>query len=602
MSELQDFRRLVEQARQVGRMPIDAGESRDAVAAVQRRLGVARKPRRRRMVLIMSGSLAAAALIAIGLLLMPPRKVDAAEVLQNAADATQGFRGWVHVTPVAQVGVLSMLKPRVQSIHINTVDGSFAAVANIYGTLLVEMVSPTAHEGRMYTALSGTIVVSTVQGDAGAAAKRGADFPLRLADFLRQFKTRGLAAPKVVESTEQGLQRFDLTLGDNAKKASDQYPEMPDGKLTLWVDPQTKLIRKITEQIDGQPALMEYAYGAQEIHDIYDLGVPKTAQVVDTRRTRDEKRPAVFDLPATEQLVKDNSIDMKALAARLQKRSEADWGDFVSVECSEIKYLDGGGHSQGDLTIAGRQGEKSLYIIYLLSPEMVLFGGQGFPKGWPTPKLEDVVAQLRTALPIRVDAFDGKNGWHGEQATNALSSVQIKPTTRPAATGLAKINGIFWPSLRSRPAVLGTSSAEVLRDPARPGLIVLHLESNMPFALYKGTTHYQSDALYWLDPNRDDLPVEMVSRSNSAGGDKLDSVMHDVYLEFGRLADGRWYPSRSQYHGFSPPPTRPVKDDGYTEYRRQIFQDAKLSPDWYGDPNLRITDSGPHFPATEPAR
>ncbi len=142
----------------------------------------------------------------------------------------------------------------------------------------------------------------------------------------------------------------------------------------------------------------------------------------------------------------------------------------------------------------------------------------------------------------------------------------------------------------------------MLRDPARPGLIVVQVEQTLPFALQKGAANYHSDTLYWLDPARDDLPVETVTHSNSSGGEKLDSASHTVYLEFARVADGRWFPSHWQTRGFSPPSTQPVKDDGYTDFRRQIFQDQKLRAEWYGDPRLRMTDKLPQIPGTEPVK
>jgi hypothetical protein len=185
---------------------------------------------------------------------------------------------------------------------------------------------------------------------------------------------------------------------------------------------------------------MEYSYGAPEIRDIYDLGVPKTAVVVDGRAAKEDgKRPAVFDLPATEGLVKDESVDVKSLEARLQKRNDEDWGDFVSVECNQRAYLVSQEHAEGQLVISGREGGKAYYAVYLLAPAMVLFGGQGFPNGWPTPKLEEVDSQLRGARPIRMDVFDGKNAWHGEMSGRQLSSMQVTPTTQISAPTEVKI-------------------------------------------------------------------------------------------------------------------------------------------------------------------
>ncbi|HEX4053169.1 MAG TPA: hypothetical protein VHX86_02790 [Tepidisphaeraceae bacterium] len=503
--------------------------------------------------------------------------MDAAEALQNAANATRGFKGWVHVMPVGQGDPLSAIKLRVQSIDINTSSGDFAIVANVYGALIVQMYSPAAHEMRTYTSLSGTVLISSVPGDA-AETRRAAEFPFKLADFLKRITSRGLTAPTVAESNDQGLQKFNLTLSDDSKKTLDQYPELPNGNATLWVDPQSKLIRKMTSQIEGQPVIMEYTYGEPNIRDIYDLGVPKTARIVDNRQVEtDANRPAMSNLPPTAQLVKDESIDVKAFEARLQKRIDRDWGDFVLLECHKT----GRGHSEGQLTIDARQGDKALYAIYLLSPELALWGGEGFPKGWPTPMLSDVVSQLRSVRPLGSDAFDGKTAWHGDM----ISGFNIQPTTGNSASLEVKSAMVFWPLLAPLPDHFGSRKVEILRDPARPGLIVVHIDETSTFQVPDSKAAYHSDALYWLDPAHDDLPVETVEHSNARGGDKLNFLRHVVYLDFARVAEGRWYPSHWQ--------------DG-VEHWQQIIQNENLGPEWYGDPNLRITDAGIRFPTTEP--
>ena len=53
------------------------------------------------------------------------------------------------------------------------------------------------------------------------------------------------------------------------------------GKQTIWVEPQTKLIRRLETRLDGEPLVLEYSYGEPQIRDIYDLGVPRNAQRVE---------------------------------------------------------------------------------------------------------------------------------------------------------------------------------------------------------------------------------------------------------------------------------------------------------------------------------
>jgi hypothetical protein len=556
--------------------------------------------------------------------LILPRKVDAAQELTAAAKATQDFRGWVHIIPENPPSLLSMFKPSLSGLHINTANGTMAIVANVYGALYVEFISPATHEKRTYSGFSHKLLIATLNDQtAQSAINRNAEFPLKLADFLAQIKANGEVLSSVVESTDQKLERFDLMVTDEVKKQVSL--EVPTGKLTIWADPQTKLIRKLSSMVDGQPMVEDYSYGAPAIADIYDLGVPRTAQVVDDRRKviANMPRPAVFDLPPMAQLVKDPSIDLESLEGRMEGHILREWGDFVSIECQEIKYLNHDLHEQGKLMIQARQGEMAYYGIYMLAPELVLWGGQGFPKGWPTPKLADVVAQLKSVRPIMVSADDGKNGWSSHEAVSGLGLIQITPTSMPTAYTQTNLEQFWWPSGfgKSQPALptsqpghrwrvrigfggFGTTRAQVLRDPNRPSLIVLHIDTVMPFRMgYNSNANYHTDAWYWLDPTHDDLPVETVTRTNGSAtaGEKLDTTMHFVYSDFARLADGHWYPSRWQYRGMSPPTTQPVIDDGYVEYSRQIVQSEKLPAEWFGDPNRRFTDSGIHWPTTAPA-
>ena len=105
---------------------------------------------------------------------------------------------------------------------------------------------------------------------------------------------------------------------------------------------------------------------------------------------------------------------------------------------------------------------------------------------------------------------------------------------------------------------------EVLHDPERPGLLVLH--RNVTFG--KG---FHSDSITWIDPARDDLPVESLSRSNFGASEPTAQVaiVHTVVLDFGRLKDGRWYPTHWQT-GVVHPARPGIVDDG-SEVWLQFF-------------------------------
>jgi hypothetical protein len=375
-------------------------------------------------------------------------------------------------------------------------------------------------------------------------------------------------------------------MGIDATKPPDAT--IPAGRISIWIDPQTQLIRRMDAPADGMT--MEYSYGAPEIRDIYDLGVPRTATIVDARlpKPANSSRPPVFDLPPVTGLVKNPAMDATAIGDQLRQLNARDWGDLVVLECNEGKSLDHPMHREGNLLLEARQGQMSLYSEYLLSPEVALFWGRGFPTGWPTPKLADVLKELATARPLAVNVHDGTNSW--ESAKGPWVITLFRPTTRNTSPAQLKMAMAFWPAFDQRQysSFGGTTNAEVMLDPARPALIVLHVTQKT--GLFAGNTlptEMHSDAYYWLDPAHDDLPVESVVRSNGFG-EKTETTMHDVFLDFAQTADGRWYPSHWEYSGFRPPATAPVVDDVYREYWRQIFTTERLPPDWYGDPNARI--------------
>jgi hypothetical protein len=600
MLERNEYRQILLDARELGRIPIAPGDSSAAKELVRRQLFrttfAAEYTRRRKNLLVMSGGVAAAIglVIAFAVTTMLPRKLDAAEQLGNAASATKSYQGWVHIVPAETGGWLAIFRPKIHAIHINTIDGRFAVEANVFGTRLVQLAIPARREMWMYTGMSHRVLIVSLDVDNSAQSfKRNAEFPLKLAAMLEQMKVSGAPQPRVVQTIDKGLERFDLTVTKDARNQVNEY--MPTGKMSIWIDPQTKLIRRIESPIDGKPTLMEYTYGDPQIRDIYDLEVPRDSEVVDMRQPAATTQPLapVFNLPSITRLTKNESFDRQALVDRLRKRSQADWGDFVSVECNEIK---GEYHRQGQLTLTARQGDAGFSAIYLLAPEMTLWGGAGFPKGWPIPTPADVAAHLKYARPLRLSAFDGKKGW---QIQTSLSGPA--PTTQVSIPFEAKTPILLWSMLQDAQGGFGKSTTEVLSDPDHPGLIVLHQDTTSPFRLANAKSDYHNETWTWLDPAHDDLPVETLIHNNSDGGDKLDTSMHFIYLDFARTDDGKWYPSHWQYRTSRPPTTQPIQDAGYVEYWRQILQHEKLPSEWYGDPSSRMSGARASAPAPKPS-
>jgi hypothetical protein len=611
MTERNEHRRVLETAKQISRMPIDPDAARRAVADVRFRLNPPR-PQRRHLLWIMSASIAAVVLLSIALMVSSPRSASAAEQLRAAAETTRNYRGWVHVKPAADTKAGATNALVLKGLHMNTANGTTAIAFEIFQALCIKMVVPSQKQELMYSALTNQLRIDSAPDDLAAAAmKRSAELPLKLAELLADFKSRGLKQPQVMQSIDGDLQRFELTSKDDPQTLPEELRDLAAGKMVVWCDPQTKLIRRMQTQVDGKPTVLEYAYGDPEIRDIYDLGVPRTVKLLDGREPATAAaRPRIFDEPDITRLTKDAAFDLKALEARIQKRILADFGDYVIVECEELKALR---HSnrQGSIDIRARQGNMGLRAHYLVAPAMMFFGGPGFPRGWPTPTLDDTLATLRPTVPIQLYAYDGKLMWENDQNNQGkYTSKGAPPSFAPVYFSLGRE---FWQIQGFGPS-FDKNTITVLRDANRPGLIVVHVEATSPVRFYNSKNDRKIDSMYWLDPARDDLMVEWIQRSDDYGTGKLDSLIHRVYLDFAQLADGRWYTTHWQQRTAAPREPGVTDDGAYHEGHRQFFQNAKLPADWFGDPNERLksawkltfppatTTTAPTTPTTQPPK
>jgi hypothetical protein len=606
MSKHEEDRQILSAARGLGRINPHPRATEEALDKVRARLQVDEDAimHRGRRLLIMSGGIAAAAAIGITVIAitaMSPRAVNAAQELNDIAAATGNYKGWVHVRPIEKWHLGLTTQPVLQGIHINTNDGTVAVVFRWIGMLNIQMTVPSRHERQMYMQMGNQIrIMNADEESSQRTMKIATELPLKLADYLAQFKTAGLKQPDVVEAEDKGLRRFTVTFKDATDKIPEEYRAMAASTLIVWADPQTKMIRRMQTPLDGRPTLMEYTYGAPEIHDMHDLGAPANARVVDDRAPANAVRPAVLDLPRTDQLVDDNSIDLKTVQDRIQKRINADFGDYIAIECEEQRTVRRGSHRQGNMTLQARHDNKRFSATYLLAPEMAFFGGPGFPEGWPNPKLPDALAIAQTGFAVRAQIFDGDRMWDGQQRAG-VAVLELKPTiqhvrivgTFPGDLGLA-----LWPMPTTGPAVIPATTIQTRRDPDHPGLIVLHTLQTMSFPGNGAATSYKSETTSWIDPARDDLVVESVTRAKW-NNEKNDTIIHEIFLDYAKLADGRWFPNHWQQAVLRSGTTLPDDWGNYSDHWRQIFQNARLDDDWYSNPDKHLRHES-FFPASAP--
>ena len=205
---------------------------------------------------------------------------------------------------------------------------------------------------------------------------------------------------------------------------------------------------------------------------------------------------------------------------------------------------------------------------------------------------------LKVAVPLGVYVFNGDQAWTCQGGpTQTITDLIVKPTTRNVErrSGWASVGMRLWPGITENHPGFPAWKNAILRDPARPKLIVLECEAS-----WKGVGH--SYDLTWLDPDHDDLPVESISRSNFGQPDAAESTSHRICLDFARLPDGRWYPAHWQEARIAAPTTRPVRNESYGDYYRQVLPGAMLDDEWYGDPAARVKAAAGrlHPPPTAP--
>lgn len=616
MTERQEYRQIIEAARQLGRTRPDSAEVDEAVAEIRRRLAQPSPSRRRRRVFaaVAAISAAAAALLVAVLIVNSSRPATAAERLRDAADATHAYKGWVHIRPqqrpasTAPASRRSLLEPTDVIMHINTADGRVAVQFKVLGMRNVLMNVPERQEQLVYNSAMNAVRIDAIGKDVAKGwIKAAADAPLRLADMLAEMKKSGMAEPRVTSTDDNGLTRFELTFPQDGRPVPDRYREIAMAGQTVWVDPESKLIRRMRTHSEGRDLLVETSYGAPEIRDIYDLGVPRDTQAIDARADaklfadEDTTRPAARE-PTTRP---DPTVDLDAVAERLRGRIAAGFGDHVALLCQEDFPNGHGTHRSGAMTLYAHQGKAELSNYYLAAPLGPIMGLLGFPPNWPTPSLDDALPMLKPVIPVHATVTDGEHAW-GIQSYGAQPRPMVQ-TIPPAHT--PSVAEIIWPRLPSPNKAKGqdgeviynitiNSTLEAVRDVDRPELLGLHTTTATKFNWNGRDVQQRNEYFYWIDPAREDMPIETMHRFGGLAPEDQNKIttIRQIYEEHTRLPDGKWHPTA--WRELEQRPAQAGAEPGLRRrYWLQILPNAKLEAEWFADPRQRF----PHLPETRPA-
>ncbi len=149
--------------------------------------------------------------------------------------------------------------------------------------------------------------------------------------------------------------------------------------------------------------------------------------------------------------------------------------------------------------------------------------------------------------------------------------------------------GKIWPS-RYVTGIRAGTDASLTQDAAHPGLIgIRYKRTPQPD---EGTTEI-NESTWWLDPVRDDMPVETTWSSSPRAGAAVRTEMRVRYLDYAQLPDGQWYPTRWQEDRSDRDRKTGKMVPSTQYYRLQIWPKLRLGDEWFRPPEPPPTTQPP---------
>ena len=522
---------------------------------------------------------AAAAAIAIAVVVWfsnyTASPASAAEQFKEVVKANGEYKGWVHVksttitlpkdlTPATATQQGYPGVPKSVQTHLNTVDDTVATIRETDLDLLVNLSSPSKATVWGYSRKSGEITVNDMSPSAAAVT----------AELARHFTVKG-----ILDSLAESYGKYDIQRSEqDGIVRYDIKPEQKDGGpvLMILVDAKDKLIRTVSmSETKGANVTFEATYGPPNIKDIYDMGVPRSAKVVDSR----------------------SGSDVKAILARLRQQAEQDFGGGLAILSSYDTKPDGTVYDVfGYVQIFGQRGKDNFSFEYRLGGKTPKLRENPMPSHWPSwPKLsaEEAFTLLNDGKTVQGMIVVGKNAWPLFYSPDEGYTTQPYTPAQLASSRFAILDGntpacVIWPAVNLafdwyRPKV----HVEIVRDEDKHkdlvGLKVL-TDDDRPV-----------ETTLWVDPKRNDVPVEKIVRWHLKDMKQFDVEDRTEYLEFSQLPNKRWYPTKWRTTS-----TREGKEST-SQYLLQLFPGVKLSDKWFADPMTRFKAKDINSPASQPA-
>ncbi len=522
---------------------------------------------------------AAAILIVIGVLYVGLNggSVSAAEMFEEIIAHNQGYQGWIHISNVHKT-----LKEETEDVermtvgirHMNTVDGTLIGEIKTDNDLNIKYYSPADKEYIEYSSLKKEVTIYDL--NSFPARQLVAGYPLTVDARIRSFKEVTGKDPYDITITQEGdYDRFDVVFFKNKEEEVRISKEKSTGfcsNMTLWVDRNTRLIYRSYMEVrykdlgsmtpvSGMKISSTVKYGEPFIDNIYDLDVPEDAVVVDHRKT----------------------LAVKDVLERLTTRA-ADFNHYVALMTKTKINDDGTLKDSCTLHLFAQDGEAWLVngypvgaVSYPHRPEIVVPSIKETPENLLSLDLISVLDRIKHAHLWGYFVFDGEN-FRSNEAT-VYKDGDIKQQTDSIKADRGLLSNIW----HGRKYGHGTKT-KLLNRGEESNQLGLYIE----YYSYPPPYKKRNERYYWFDPDRDDMPIEILYRSYLEDDTTVDIELRTVYLDYSQLLDGRWYPARWQTTT-----TSFDEEHGYKEtheYQLTLSTDIELEEDWFTQPNQKTVN------------
>jgi hypothetical protein len=434
---------------------------------------------------------------------------------------------------------------------------------------VIEYNSYVRGETLEYDSTTNEIVVGSMAAITSEFQKQMKDYPARLDSLLACMeKGLGVRSTIVTRSEEDRLERFDVTFTEMAKDYG--AASITPRRLTVWIDPQTRLIQRLCTVRNDSTEELSYQYGEPVIRDIYDLGVPRSAKIVDNRPSQ----------------------TLQTLLDRFDSRYKKGFGDYAAV----LVYVNQDSNGQydrraGNLTLFGQNGSAWFVMRYVfVTPDLEKKKFERLPKiiippEWESMKVEEWLKRAKEVGPWGFLIHDGQRTWSGmfDRQTNRyfFTAGEVKGISlQLLSLSKAKesLPGMLWLNKSNLDMYGPTAKAELVSDASHPKKIGIRSSTT----IQRAAISQREEKIYWIDPSRDDLPVETIVCDYQPDGKAVETEYRTCYRDYAKLPNGQWYPTRWESIARG-------KNARTREYRLYLDTHFILNRSWFANPVGRFS-------------